>query len=861
MQEQLSYHITEVAQWAETNYVSLPTVQRGFVWRPHQIENLWDSLLRAYPVGAFVLSPRGDNGYEILDGQQRATAICLGFAHKTFRGSHQQIRVFIDLDKPSSEDQRKYIFRVITKSHPWGYQKNEPNKTLSSDQIRKAMDLYDTDDPLSVDLDQFFPFDAAIPVPLHFFIDAVLENKDWTEVYRICTEWQHWEKVLQKWQQNQLGNTLEKVKTNIETLYKAVDRLLSKTSGQRIPALYLGLDQFMSEEAEGSSDAADEIENLFVRLNAGGTQLSGEELNYSILKAHLSRTAQDKIEEACKVLFRPARFITIAYRLFQFSNKGTQQSDGLSMRIKAKQFQKNVSKEATAFENFLMELVESKIYDEKILLDYAKSILEYKSETQPYGLPFLIYSKISDTAPELMFLFLYRIMIAGDRFRNVRKEDQTEHRKSLGILTLLMWFGKGENHKDHSKLLNNIWPIAVSSNQKTFWSKDLIDRASINNALIPFPFYQNSEGIGLEQIIPKTLNDKNSIFSKLETGGGKEYVAFFQNAIYNRDLLLYAQRRFLEQYYRQEQYRLEDTNVPFDWDHISPNAFVSGRRNIPQIVKDWYNTIGNFRAWPYALNRMDSDHCPAHKLKPLHAKNYDDVNHYASTKIKWQRFAEKNVHLIGDLSVLEQKLLEWSFCQSEWTKCESTNLRTDWKFVLQQIIIRNVSILKEWYQELLVDDLKSKDSFSFEQLLLKQYWRKCPTGTESIDEWFDPNDRENWISTSFVVDKWHLRFYFYYPHDGLNFLKANEMGFGIFNESGDDFLFTQVNKTNENYDVESNQWIERKFTLLSCSNSSLYSMLADIRKWLEKIITEKVYNEVISNKLNEFLVKKFIKTT
>ena len=32
----------------------LPNVQRDFVWKPSQIENLWDSLLRRFPISAFI---------------------------------------------------------------------------------------------------------------------------------------------------------------------------------------------------------------------------------------------------------------------------------------------------------------------------------------------------------------------------------------------------------------------------------------------------------------------------------------------------------------------------------------------------------------------------------------------------------------------------------------------------------------------------------------------------------------------------------------------------------------------------------------------------------------------------------------
>jgi len=51
------YTITEIANWPATEFAELPKVQRGFVWKPNQIEVFWDSLLRGYPVGAFVLSP------------------------------------------------------------------------------------------------------------------------------------------------------------------------------------------------------------------------------------------------------------------------------------------------------------------------------------------------------------------------------------------------------------------------------------------------------------------------------------------------------------------------------------------------------------------------------------------------------------------------------------------------------------------------------------------------------------------------------------------------------------------------------------------------------------------------------------
>ncbi len=158
MSHPLSYSLAEISQWTLSNQVTLPTVQRGFVWKTAQIENLWDSLLRGYPIGAFVLSEGGslDSGccsLDLLDGQQRATAICLGFGNEAFRISHDRAKVFIDLEGPKIDDNRKYIFRVITKSHPWGYEANDNTKTLDSESIRKAMELYEVKDHLKELLD------------------------------------------------------------------------------------------------------------------------------------------------------------------------------------------------------------------------------------------------------------------------------------------------------------------------------------------------------------------------------------------------------------------------------------------------------------------------------------------------------------------------------------------------------------------------------------------------------------------------------------------------------------------------------------------------------------------------------------
>lgn len=366
------FSLKEIVGNTTQGIISLPTVQRGFVWKPYQIENLWDSLLRGYPVGAFVLSKKitsENEEYELLDGQQRASAICLGFynplnekgkaSDQIFKTSYDNIMVFIDLLKPDLDnDNRKYLFRVITKSHPWGYRKQENQKILESKDRNKAMSFYNIEynNYYKNKLNKFWPYDSYIPIPLGLFINATSID----ELNYFVDEWKRNVKF-----------SSEKVKElkqgkiscySLDEIFKDVKKMLQT---QKIPLLFLDSSLLYSiEKSNGNEkkfinnkdenpidDPIDEIidddlgkvedrnisevENLFIRLNSGGTPLRGEELNYSVLKAHITPDLQNKIEEKCKGLFYPARFITIAFRLFNNlpGNNNGNERDGISIKI------------------------------------------------------------------------------------------------------------------------------------------------------------------------------------------------------------------------------------------------------------------------------------------------------------------------------------------------------------------------------------------------------------------------------------------------------------------------------------------------------------------------------------------------
>jgi len=846
-----NYTLQEIANWHETDKVTLPTVQRGFVWRPYQIENLWDSILRGYPLGAFVLFIDEKSNLQLLDGQQRATAISLGFANETFKESLKFYSVFIDLESPKEEDSRKFIFRVITRSHPWGYNKQDNTKTLSKDAIRNAMNLYDVDDPLGTALEEFFPYDSDLPIPLSLFIHAAIEKQDINLLLADLRNWKHCSKIIERWvkayeiNENDIDNQINQKVTRI---FEAVKRCLVN---QFVPALYLNLQDQSDDVLNTNEDISDEIETMFVRLNAGGTPLTGEELNYSILKAHISSETQKKLEEACKHMFRPARFITITYRLYQ-QQKKIGQADALTMRIKPKQFQRNIVSEAKEFEEFLLGLIENKLYDRKTLLEYAQQVLAYSNE-QTYALPYLLYSKISDKAPELMFLLLYRIKFSNDKFI----ADTETHRKMLGMMCLMLWLGRGENLKDHSRLLANIWPLATIKSTDVFWSSITIQRARINNVLLSFPLLYGDSGV--LNISNYKIVEKLNIFSKYSEEN-VDTRFFLGRLLYNKDLLLFAQRTFLEQFFKHNEYLLDDTCLPFDWDHISADNLVRNKKFLPEAVRNCYYTIGNFRAWPYALNRMDSDNSPARKFRPLDPKLVTNEDKLKNELGKWKLFVQSNQNVIKSTNDITAKMLEWSFCDNKWQHCDVNYMRNDWRKVVKLIIERNIAIIEEWYKEHRIESLFPSGLLVFANILDKRKWKTLPDKNVEINSFFDLDETEIWLSSEFFIENKRVNFYIYYNKnnndDPIGLIHPNAIKMGILDRNNGSFLSQIKNRTDYYIDNES-KWLQESYTLLACDNDSYIQIVQQMNKWLLDLPLSKIIQNSLSQEFLKTINSKF----
>ena len=157
MAYQTAITIKEAVDHIHNNRYLLPAIQREFVWWPHQIERLFDSLMRGYPIGSFLfwrVKPETAENYRfyqfitnydqrkphneahgapstvpglkaVLDGQQRLTALNIGLYGSgrwklprlwwSNRCAFPERQLYLNLLAPRQENEEElsYKFRLL----------------------------------------------------------------------------------------------------------------------------------------------------------------------------------------------------------------------------------------------------------------------------------------------------------------------------------------------------------------------------------------------------------------------------------------------------------------------------------------------------------------------------------------------------------------------------------------------------------------------------------------------------------------------------------------------------------------------------------------------------------------------------
>jgi hypothetical protein len=173
--------------------------QRNAVWKEEKVEALWDSILSGFPIGSILLARQKDfsklgtrdpqinranhsedtiidekeNGYVVVDGQQRLNGIAQGFMN--FDPSKSRSRLWIDLAKPTNPDQRQFEFFLCTSINPFGV--NGPDfLTRNEERLALASIGKEYTDDSELSLMDTYPYKAKLPVPFYDFWQFIEEQ-------------------------------------------------------------------------------------------------------------------------------------------------------------------------------------------------------------------------------------------------------------------------------------------------------------------------------------------------------------------------------------------------------------------------------------------------------------------------------------------------------------------------------------------------------------------------------------------------------------------------------------------------------------------------------------------------------------
>lgn len=626
IEKPLIFNLSEISKWQldyENSKVELPALQRGFVWKASQIESLWDSILRGFPIGSFLLSRSEDEKLFLLDGQQRATSLAIGFYNPWEKTLNEKNNfwslknipiVWIDLNPSEKTNTQKFVIRVITQSHPWGYQRKDNNSILSVSDRRNALKIFrenpDNENGGYIQLSpiKVFPYDSNLPVPLSFLIKSISEHKEnWkTYLIELCRE--HLPiNIKTKHSENDEKNYLDKL---TEVIYSSefdnnIFNAIVNLEQVVVPAIVIKQEILKAEDEQTGEDPT-----LFVRLNSSGTRIVGEELIYSIYKASFPE-AKKLVENIGASFVAPSLVISLVSRLALSEIN----ENNYPYSISVNDFRKRIKDEK--FKTKLRELIGNESNSPaSLLFNKAFEILLSKND---FEIPPVLVKSIVKGSPDLFLLLLQWI-----KFHDgvISKEV---NKNILATLTALTWFGR-----DNTKYVRELWNII---NTKEFWTKqnlsipylnkkDFIMYPMIHPATLKIYLLQSvvEENVLWENLYPPADNKILKTFSSiLNTELEQEteianatkgmWDNFMNKLFWCKPLVLFAQRKYINDSFGEfnQMETLEDTNTPWDWDHIYPASWVYAKWYINPNTKHWTNAIGNFRAMSLEENRSENN--------------------------------------------------------------------------------------------------------------------------------------------------------------------------------------------------------------------------------------------------------------
>lgn len=295
------------------NRLYLPAIQRKLVWKPEQVEKLFDSIMRGYPIGTFLfwkLKGKSINNYTfykfiqefkegrtkneiapspetkeeiigVLDGQQRLNSMYIAL-----QGSYAYKKPYFRWDNPKAFPKRNFYLNLL-------YFKEKADDTIEFYRCQSCKYQFvppeaikcpkcgirfaDDDSDIKFEF-KFLTNDEASKIDMSHFWFSIKEVLLWKDITSaeeyydtLSLKFPPYKEIFEDKDKKRL------IKNNLVLLWQRLvnDKIIS---------------YYEVEEQE-----LDKIVDIFIRVNSGGTILSKTDLLFSTIVAHWEE-AREEVE-------------------------------------------------------------------------------------------------------------------------------------------------------------------------------------------------------------------------------------------------------------------------------------------------------------------------------------------------------------------------------------------------------------------------------------------------------------------------------------------------------------------------------------------------------------------------------------
>ena len=577
----LNYSLLQIANWTKgESEVTIPALQRGLVWKPNQVELLWDSILRGFPIGSFLLSDISDDNknakYYLMDGQQRYNAISIGY--NTVPEARSVL--WIDLDPPKNvQTTRKYWIKATTIPHPWGFKNDDEASRLSTHEKRESLNVFKLKGSIynnSFSLKNTWPINSNCPFPLYCFLYASTENPD---IF-----------IKEAFESFEKSDFIYKNKIVVSEREKEYVKSFLYPAFKLLQNYRVNCNHLSKEVIDSESDIVDEevdqtsLEILFTRLNVGGTTISKEDLNYSAIKAYWP-SIKDLNDTLSQKYMNPSTLVMLAFRLAL-----TKEEDrSIRNELTIKQIRNLANKEER---EVIIDFYEKHL--EKILLKVDEWL--GVCEDSELKTPSLLRTIIARNSPDIFLLLMYFA------YENIKRPIELSAKEIKALAFCLHWFGN-DKKACVQEIFSRCKKGIVIENIKAGLSRLMHDCKLLHiyspSEVRDFVSINDSEKWKIWHCLPKGANE---FFNRV----------FWYGTTEAKEMLLFSQRKYINTHFsnydpaRQDMW--SEYNRPWDFDHIVPQDWISNKRgNYRDYDKDWLNSIGNIAAISFEANRSKNN--------------------------------------------------------------------------------------------------------------------------------------------------------------------------------------------------------------------------------------------------------------